>query len=98
MDFLGDSDDGFEMGFSGGASAVDGGGFSIGDSTLVLGWRDVKMHSFDDANHSTYVDLKDKWKTLVHTVSIAPQQRRGKPVPQNLLDRVLAAHTLVAPM
>lgn len=55
-------------------------------------WRDVKMRSFDDVNHRTYVDLKDKWKTLVHTASIAPQQRRGQPVPQELLDRVLAAH------
>ncbi|KAK1355320.1 Telomere repeat-binding protein 5 [Heracleum sosnowskyi] len=55
-------------------------------------WRDVKMRSFDDTNHRTYVDLKDKWKTLVHTASIAPQQRRGEPVPQELLDRVLAAH------
>ncbi|CAN0837474.1 Telomere repeat-binding protein 4 [Linum grandiflorum] len=55
-------------------------------------WRDVKLRSFDNADHRTYVDLKDKWKTLVHTAKIAPQQRRGEPVPQNLLDRVLAAH------
>ncbi|KAJ6350259.1 hypothetical protein OIU78_006430 [Salix suchowensis] len=79
-------------------------------------WRDVKLRSFEDANHRTYVDLKavqahphllpigsrptlinhtsgeDKWKTLVHTAQIAPQQRRGEPVPQELLDRVLAAH------
>jgi hypothetical protein len=27
----------------------------------------------------------------VHTASISPQQRRGEPVPQELLDRVLAA-------
>ncbi|KAJ9553396.1 LOW QUALITY PROTEIN: hypothetical protein OSB04_017441 [Centaurea solstitialis] len=61
--------------------------------TLGAGrWRDVKMRAFDDADHRTYVDLKDKWKTLVHTASIAPQQRRGEPVPQDLLDRVLAAH------
>ncbi|XP_059317712.1 telomere repeat-binding protein 4 [Lycium ferocissimum] len=55
-------------------------------------WRDVKMRAFDTADHRTYVDLKDKWKTLVHTASIAPQQRRGEQVPQELLDRVLAAH------
>ncbi|CAK7325709.1 unnamed protein product [Dovyalis caffra] len=55
-------------------------------------WRDVKLRSFEDADHRTYVDLKDKWKTLVHTAQIAPQQRRGEPVPQELLDRVLAAH------
>ncbi|CAI9768323.1 unnamed protein product [Fraxinus pennsylvanica] len=55
-------------------------------------WRNVKMRAFEDADHRTYVDLKDKWKTLVHTASIAPQQRRGEPVPQELLDRVLAAH------
>ncbi|KAJ6311759.1 hypothetical protein OIU77_013503 [Salix suchowensis] len=56
-------------------------------------WRDVKLCSFEDADHRTYVDLKDKWKTLVHTAQIAPQQRRGEPVPQDLLDRVLAAHS-----
>ncbi|XP_076935181.1 telomere repeat-binding protein 4-like [Bidens hawaiensis] len=62
--------------------------------TLGAGrWRDVKMRAFDAADHRTYVDLKDKWKTLVHTASIAPQQRRGEPVPQNLLDRVLVAHS-----
>ncbi|CAH8358564.1 unnamed protein product [Eruca vesicaria subsp. sativa] len=55
-------------------------------------WRDVKLRSFENASHRTYVDLKDKWKTLVHTASITPQQRRGEPVPQELLDRVLAAH------
>ncbi|KAH8506130.1 hypothetical protein H0E87_013099 [Populus deltoides] len=55
-------------------------------------WRDVKLHAFDKANHRTYVDLKDKWKTLVHTARISPQQRRGEPVPQEVLDRVLAAH------
>uniref|UniRef100_A0A7N0V6C1 Uncharacterized protein n=1 Tax=Kalanchoe fedtschenkoi TaxID=63787 RepID=A0A7N0V6C1_KALFE len=55
-------------------------------------WRDVKMRSFENAEHRTYVDLKDKWKTLVHTAEISPQQRRGQPVPQELLNRVLAAH------
>ncbi|KAL8236744.1 hypothetical protein R6Q59_017825 [Mikania micrantha] len=55
-------------------------------------WRDVKLRAFDDAKHRTYVDLKDKWKTLVHTAKISPQQRRGEPVPQELLDRVLIAH------
>ncbi|OWM87479.1 hypothetical protein CDL15_Pgr022590 [Punica granatum] len=56
-------------------------------------WRDVKLRAFENADHRTYVDLKDKWKTLVHTASIAPQQRRGEPVPQELLDRVMAAHS-----
>ncbi|KAI3705598.1 hypothetical protein L1987_75837 [Smallanthus sonchifolius] len=61
--------------------------------TLGTGrWRDVKLRAFGDVDHRTYVDLKDKWKTLVHTASISPQQRRGEPVPQDLLDRVLAAH------
>ncbi|GMI71300.1 TRF-like 2 [Hibiscus trionum] len=55
-------------------------------------WRDVKLHAFDNAKHRTYVDLKDKWKTLVHTARISPQQRRGEPLPQELLDRVLAVH------
>lgn len=54
-------------------------------------WRAVKMLAFDNIDHRTYVDLKDKWKTLVHTASISPQQRRGEPVPQELLDRVLSA-------
>ncbi|XP_072959831.1 telomere-binding protein 1-like [Typha angustifolia] len=54
-------------------------------------WRDVKIRAFDNAKHRTYVDLKDKWKTLVHTARISPQQRRGEPVPQELLDRVLSA-------
>ncbi|PQQ11724.1 telomere repeat-binding protein 5 isoform X2 [Prunus yedoensis var. nudiflora] len=51
-------------------------------------WRDVKLRAFDNAKHRTY----DKWKTLVHTARISPQQRRGEPVPQELLDRVLTAH------
>ncbi|KAE8683086.1 Telomeric DNA binding protein 1, putative isoform 2 [Hibiscus syriacus] len=55
-------------------------------------WRDIKLRAFENADHRTYVDLKDKWKTLVHTAKISPQQRRGQPVPQELLDRVLAAH------
>ncbi|KAE9594384.1 hypothetical protein Lal_00001202 [Lupinus albus] len=55
-------------------------------------WRDVKLRAFENADHRTYVDLKDKWKTLVHTARISPQQRRGEQVPQELLDRVLAAH------
>eukprot|EP00250_Pteridium_aquilinum_P015889 c22821_g1_i1 orf=1-657(-) len=28
-------------------------------------WREVKQQAFDSAKHRTYVDLKDKWKTLV---------------------------------
>ncbi|KAJ8558413.1 hypothetical protein K7X08_005179 [Anisodus acutangulus] len=55
-------------------------------------WRDVKLRAFDNAKHRTYVDLKDKWKTLVHTARISPQQRRGEAVPQELLDRVLSPH------
>ncbi|XP_050935429.1 telomere repeat-binding protein 3-like isoform X1 [Cucumis melo] len=55
-------------------------------------WRDVKLQAFDSVKHRTYVDLKDKWKTLVHTAKISPHQRRGEQVPQQLLDRVLKAH------
>ncbi|KAE9451396.1 hypothetical protein C3L33_16673, partial [Rhododendron williamsianum] len=55
-------------------------------------WRDVKLSAFENADHRTYVDLKDKWKTLVHTATISPHQRRGETVPQDLLDRVLSAH------
>ncbi|EPS64950.1 hypothetical protein M569_09831, partial [Genlisea aurea] len=62
--------------------------------TLGTGrWRDVKMRAFENADHRTYVDLKDKWKTLVHTANISPQQRRGEPVPHELLSRVLSAHS-----
>ena len=42
------------------------------------------------------IALQDKWKTLVHTAHIAPHQRRGEQVPQDLLDRVLKAHTFWA--
>ena len=35
---------------------------------------------------------EDKWKSLVRTARISPQKRRGEPVPQQLLDRVLAAY------
>ncbi|CAN8253308.1 unnamed protein product [Cochlearia groenlandica] len=56
-------------------------------------WRDIKLCASEVvADHRTYVDLKDKWKTLVHTAKITPQQRRGEPVPQELLNRVLNAH------
>eukprot|EP01018_Ginkgo_biloba_P009609 Gb_10303 [translate_table: standard] len=56
-------------------------------------WREIKLCAFDHAKHRTYVDLKDKWKTLVHTARIAPHQRRGEPVPLELLDRVIRAHS-----
>ncbi|KAG6481281.1 hypothetical protein ZIOFF_057877 [Zingiber officinale] len=59
---------------------------------FMFRWRDVKLCAFENEKHRTYVDLKDKWKTLVHTARISPQQRRGEPVPQELLDRVLLAH------
>ncbi|KAF7086969.1 hypothetical protein CFC21_090201 [Triticum aestivum] len=55
-------------------------------------WKNVKNHAFRDNEERTYVDLKDKWKNLVHTASIPPQLRRGRAIPpQGLLDRVLAA-------
>ncbi|KAJ7525319.1 hypothetical protein O6H91_17G045400 [Diphasiastrum complanatum] len=76
--------------------------FSVGEvEALVLAveklgtgrWRDVKVCAFDQAKHRTYVDLKDKWKTLVHTAQIAPHQRRGEPVPEELLQRVIQANS-----
>ncbi|KAI3470749.1 hypothetical protein Pfo_027412 [Paulownia fortunei] len=76
--------------------------FSVAEVEALVGaveklgtgrWRDVKIGAFENADHRTYVDLKDKWKTLVHTASISPHQRRGEPVPQDLLDRVLSAHS-----
>jgi hypothetical protein len=36
--------------------------------------------------------LQDKWKTLVKTAQIAPQQRRGVEIPEELLERVTRAH------
>ncbi|GAQ79733.1 MYB family transcription factor [Klebsormidium nitens] len=55
-------------------------------------WRDVKQRAFPLARHRTYADLKDKWKTLVRTAQIAPSQRRGVEVPEDLLERVTRAH------
>ncbi|KAL9322888.1 hypothetical protein ACSQ67_010941 [Phaseolus vulgaris] len=56
---------------------------------------DLKVKAFVNRMLSTffwYGIVQDKWKTLVHTARISPQQRRGEPVPQELLDRVLTAH------
>lgn len=54
----------------------------------------INMHYLHSGNSCVIIwgVLQDKWKTLVHTARISPQQRRGEPVPQELLDRVLAAH------
>ncbi|QCD76394.1 hypothetical protein DEO72_LG1g13 [Vigna unguiculata] len=60
----------------------------------VRRWREVKLQAFSDADHRTPRDLKDKYNTLVHTVRISLEQRRGKSIPQELLDKVLIAHTL----
>ncbi|KAL0417873.1 UNVERIFIED_CONTAM: Telomere repeat-binding protein 5 [Sesamum radiatum] len=46
-------------------------------------WRDVKLRAFDSAKHRTYVDLKDKWKTLVHTARISLSKDGGSPCPRN---------------
>jgi hypothetical protein len=35
--------------------------------------------------------MQDKWKTLVRTAQIAPSQRRGVEVPEELLERVTRA-------
>lgn len=40
--------------------------------------------------------MQDKWKTLVHTAELGAQQRRGEPVPQQLLNRVMATQTFWA--
>eukprot|EP00850_Spirogloea_muscicola_P022196 SM000282S10599 [mRNA] locus=s282:35915:39363:+ [translate_table: standard] len=63
----------------------------FGSGRALHMWRDVKLRAFLTSKHRTYVDLKDKWKTLVRTAQIAPHQRRGEPVPQELLDRVTRA-------
>ncbi|GAY47930.1 hypothetical protein CUMW_108130 [Citrus unshiu] len=54
----------------------------------------VEKLGTESGKHRTCVDLKakDKWKSLVHRARISPQKSRGKPVPQQLLDRVLAAY------
>ncbi|QCD79692.1 hypothetical protein DEO72_LG2g6 [Vigna unguiculata] len=57
-------------------------------------WREVKLQAFSDADHRTFRDLKEKWNTLVHAARIPPLRRRGEPIPQELFDRVLTAHTL----
>jgi len=38
----------------------------------------------------------NKWKTLVHTTKISPQQRKGKAVLQMLLDRVLVVDAFLS--
>lgn len=55
----------------------------------------IKQINNQSFSHVMWVWLfiQDKWKTLVHTASISPHQRRGEPVPQELLDRVLSAHS-----
>lgn len=58
-----------------------------------LGWKMKEAAQVFPCPHSSDTTLfQDKWKTLVHTARISPQQRRGEPVPQELLDRVLTAH------
>lgn len=54
--------------------------------------RRVTLYDHRHLHHHDLVVVQDKWKTLVHTAGISPQQRRGEPVPQELLDRVLTAH------
>ncbi len=63
---------------------------AYGDYLCCFG-RHITIASFQ-LLFNVYGFLQDKWKTLVHTAKISPQQRRGEPVPQELLDRVLAAH------
>jgi hypothetical protein len=60
---------------------------------LVDCLKSTSCHVLVDFVSDEYLFItQDKWKTLVHTARISPQQRRGEPVPQELLDRVLAAH------
>lgn len=67
---------------------------------LVVDYEVLHSLLWKSTSYMIYVGLnvlcgcmQDKWKTLVHTAKISPQQRRGEPVPQELLDRVLAAHS-----
>ncbi|KAG4198570.1 hypothetical protein ERO13_A05G094600v2 [Gossypium hirsutum] len=46
-------------------------------------WRDVKLRAFDNAKHRTYVDLKDKWKTLLHTARISRSKGGESRYPKN---------------
>ena len=65
-------------------------------SVSDLVWKNtvyLKLVTLINQLTASFVGLmQDKWKTLVHTARISPQQRRGEPVPQELLDRVMAAH------
>ncbi|QCD79693.1 hypothetical protein DEO72_LG2g7 [Vigna unguiculata] len=66
----------------------------LGVERGMMRWREVKLQAFSDADHRTFRDLKEKWNTLVHAARIPPLRRRGEPIPQELFDRVLTAHTL----
>lgn len=65
-------------------------------SVSDLAWKNtvyLKLVTLINQLTASFVGLmQDKWKTLVHTARISPQQRRGESVPQELLDRVMAAH------
>jgi len=49
---------------------------------------EASIHTVDLLRTERY-NAMNKWETLVHTTIIPPQQRKGKPMLQMLLDRVL---------
>ena len=49
---------------------------------------EASVHTVDLLRTESY-NTMNKWKTLVHTTIIPPQQRKGKSVLQMLLDRGL---------
>ncbi|QCE04610.1 hypothetical protein DEO72_LG8g2647 [Vigna unguiculata] len=66
--------------------------FSINDlEELVYIVENLGTRRYDIINclHVGYIEKLDKWETLVDTTIIPHQQRKGKSVPQMLLDRVL---------
>ncbi|KAL2956469.1 hypothetical protein AAZX31_18G087500 [Glycine max] len=51
--------------------------FLIMFTLFCAGGMMLMLQAFENANHRTWADLKDKWKTLVQTSRIPPQQKRG---------------------
>ncbi|KAJ7536972.1 hypothetical protein O6H91_12G090600 [Diphasiastrum complanatum] len=55
-------------------------------------WRDIKRLYFAKVKHRTSADLKDKWRSLVHSATLPSWQRRGPRLPTTLTGRILAIH------
>ncbi|KAG5515275.1 hypothetical protein RHGRI_036349 [Rhododendron griersonianum] len=51
-------------------------------------WKMIKDEAFGNDSKRTRTDLRDKWKTLVHTATIPAHERRGAVPPEWLLEIV----------